>query len=183
MFSFFAYSITLILKWDVNFLCEIFQGFWSNAAFFCSAILKNFCLGLIPCRKYWPCAMTAHDVNKKPQALNILFCRRKWQESMFIKKGALLERGVYAFNYSLFGGVYWKGGIIGRGGLRELSRYVLQGLPTSCLSLEEKHIPFICYFEVTFVYQVSQKSRNVWSATKHDAFVQLQNFLADTKHS
>ena len=122
--------------------------------------LEEFLSGADPCRKYWPCAMTAHDVNKKPQALSILFCRRKWQESMFIKKGALLERGL-CFQLQSIRGSLSERGDNWEGSLRELLRYVLQGLPTSCLSLEEKHIPFICYFEVTFVYQVSQKSRNV----------------------
>ena len=69
--------------------------------------------------------MTAHDVNKKPQALNILFCRRKLQESMFTKKGGFTGERVYAFNYSRFGGFIgegdnWEGG---GGAWRELLRY------------------------------------------------------------
>ena len=46
---------------------------------------------------------------KKPLALNILFCRRRVQENVFIRKGGLLERVVYAFNYSRFGGFIAEG--------------------------------------------------------------------------
>ena len=54
--------------------------------------------------------MTACDANKKPEALNILFCRRKLQESMFIRKGALLERGF------MLSTTVNSGGFIGEGG-------------------------------------------------------------------
>ena len=51
---------------------------------------------------YWRCAMTARDVNKKPQALNILFCRRKLQKSMFIRKGGFTgEEGLGTVHYLL----------------------------------------------------------------------------------
>ena len=75
--------------------------------------VKEFLSWADPCRKHWPCVMTAHDVNKKLQAVSILLCSRRLQEGVFIRKGGNW-RGGYAFNYSGFE-VYWRGGIIERG--------------------------------------------------------------------
>ena len=69
--------------------------------------------------------MTAHDINKKLQALNILFCRRKLQKVCLLEREGYWRRGLCFQLQSIQGvigeGDNWGGG----GGLREPLLYVI----------------------------------------------------------
>ena len=74
--------------------------------------LKEFLSLADPCRKHWPCVMTAHDVNKKLQTGNILLCRRRLHEGVFIRGeggGGLIEEGHLCFQLKSIRGLLQRG--------------------------------------------------------------------------
>ena len=74
--------------------------------------LKEFFSLADPCRKHWPCVMTAHDVNKKLQAGNILLCRRRLREGLFIRGGGGVNywRGAFMLSTKVDSGFIGDGG-------------------------------------------------------------------------